>query len=788
MIQGIFPFPITDPLTRQPFAQQDGKYVIPADHVSRYGKIVQGNPSIFWPEPNATGAFNWVGGVGKSTRSDQENFRIDHALSAKDQVFFRGTISDNSAFLPLSLGPASDETLIQDARNYTATWTRVFSPSLVSQFRYGYMWTEADQTSYPIPDADFKLLALNRAFTGVGPLHVSYPGISTAAYALPNARIVYNMIGSSGLTPLGQEQSTHDLQESLSWLKGSHTIAAGFGLRHWKYLIYTSDCPLGSFTFNGEFSGNQISDFLLGYFSSSRAHIGGPLSNMSEGVVSRFVFRTYAPYFQETWKATPTLTLNIGMRYEYSPAPYEQKDDFFWFTPEIPGGGLYVANRAAAEQYGGNIIKYDGRRGPGPGQKNGFAPRFGFAWRPFGGEKTVIRGGYGLFYDTQGAMEYFNSGQFWPYAETYGATASVATGTLLNLNDMFPAVSNPIITPASLTFSEITQDHVRTPYVQNWTFGIQRQLTPNTSLDVTYSGSTGKRLENRTNPNQPTQCNAAHNCNPLAQTAATVKAREPYQNFGVLVYKAFDGYSNYNALDVKVERRATDLTFLGVYTWSKGLDIKSASAGVSGDAAGWSGYQNQYNARAEYGLSSYDVGQRLALSAAYQIPVGRGKAVLQNASKVVDTLLGGWQLNGIAVFQGGFPFTITATDLGFVNMAYGERADLVGDPYPSGFEKTSGKWFNTKAFAQPAPGEYGNSGRNILRAPGLNNFDLSLFKNIQLSERIKLQFRLESFNAFNHPKLGFPTANVNSSTFGVISAIDPHYRGRRNQLALRIDF
>jgi hypothetical protein len=255
-----------------------------------------------------------------------------------------------------------------------------------------------------------------------------------------------------------------------------------------------------------------------------------------------------------------------------------------------------------------------------------------------------------------------------------------------------------------------------------------------------------------------------------------------------MVFKSFEGFSNYHALDVKVEHRGTDLTFLGVYTWSKGLDVKSAVAGVSGDAAGWSGYQDNHHARADYGLSSYDVGQRLALSFAYNIPVGRGKAALTNASKVVDTVLGGWQVNGIATFQGGFPFTITATDLGFVNHSFGERADLVGNPNPSGFNKSIDRWFNTQAFAQPGPGEYGNSGRNIVRAPGVNNWNLSLFKNFKVSERVRLQFRLESFNAFNHPVFGVPDAHVNSSTFGIISTISPYFPARRNQFALRLDF
>ncbi len=700
--------------------------------------------------------------------------------------------------LPSGIAPSNEETFLQDARDYTGTWTRSISSSLVSQFRWGYLFTRADQFSYILPDDEFAFLAFNRVFTGVGDLPLAYPGIGFGTFpAEPNARTSFTGTGSSGLTPLGMDQHTTDMQESLSWIKGNHTIATGFGFRRWKTPMKTSDRPLGSFTFNGQFSGNQISDLLLGNFTGVDAHTAGPRSVISEGVVSRFHWSTWAPYFQDTWRVSPTLTLNIGLRYEYSPTPYEEDDVFFWFGPDIPGGGLYGADPEVVAQYGGvnpvdptrGLYEHNGMRGPGPTPKNTFLPRLGFAWRPFGGNQTVVRGGYGMFFDTQQIFEYFIGGNYWPYGGTFNAQPRVAQGTLMNVNDLYPEVpADSPVTPGRLSFIFSPGAPVQTPYMQNWSFGVQRQLTPNTTLDVTYTGSKGSRLHNRTHANQPIQCNAANNCDPLNQTPATVRARQPYPNLGIVLNQAFEGYSNYHALDVKFERRTTDLTFLAVYTWSKGLDTKSSVAGVSGDAAGWAGYQDNYNARADYGLSSYDVGQRLAFSFVYEIPVGRGKAALPNASKLADTVLGGWQVNAIGIIQGGFPFTVTANDFGNVNQAFALRADLVGDPNPSGLKKTTSQWFNTAAFAQPAPGEYGTSGRNIVRAPGANNVDLSLFKNFQLTEKVRLQFRLESFNAFNHPKFGFPSANVNSSTFGVISSISSTYTGRRNQLALRLDF
>lgn len=787
MLQGKFPFPVTDPATGEVFPQQDGMYVIPPQKISRFAQIVQKNPTLFWPAPNATGEFNFIGSTHSTVSNDQGTFRIDQKLSERDHVFVRGTISNITAIIPTTLAPVGDEAYLQNSRNYTVTYTRSFTPTLLNQFRYGYLNATSYQTTYPISQADLSFLDLKGTFSKMPDL--TYPGISLGTYPLiPNASIAYAGSGGSGLTPFGTSEMMNDLSDSLSWAKGKHTVGVGFGIRWWVNPMVTSDRPLGGFSYDGEFSGgNSISDFLLGYTTGSQPHLAGPLGNINTGVLSRFHYKSWAPYIQDDWRVTPKLTLNLGLRYEYQHIPSEESNDFFWLDPNIPGGGLYCADPKVVEQYGGGLYGYNGMRGPGPSRKNYFAPRLGFAVRPFGDDKTVLRGGYGLFFDTQQEGEWFASGNFWPYASAANFVAHVATGTLLNTDDLYPLPGTGPVTKDVLGFLEIQGPGVRTPYIQDWSFGIQRQLFANTTLDVSYTGNKGTALENRGNPNQPTQCNAAHNCDPLAQTPATITARRAYPNLGTMVLSGFDGNSNYHALDVKVEHRGTDLTYLAVYTWSKGLDIKSAVAGVSGDTAGWSGVQDFHNQRADYGLSSYDVSQRLAMSFVYNLPVGRGKAALKNASKVADTVVGGWQVNGIAVFQGGFPFSIVASDLGFVNEGYGERADLVGNPH-TGFTQSIHKWFNTAAFAQPAAGEFGNSGRNIIRSPGVNNFDLSLFKNFKLSERARLQFRLESFNALNHPQFGFPDVNVNSSTFGVISTISKYHTARRNQIALRIDF
>ena len=271
-----------------------------------------------------------------------------------------------------------------------------------------------------------------------------------------------------------------------------------------------------------------------------------------------------------------------------------------------------------------------------------------------------------------------------------------------------------------------------------WNLGVERELPWATKLEIDYVGNHGTNLFSRSNPNAPTECIAINKCTVTANTPATVPvaARTPYQNLGTLVYAGFDGISNYNAMDIKVEHRARDLDLVAAYTWSKALDSKSSVAGIGGDDAGWAGPQDGHNIAADYGRSAFDDRQRLAISAVYPLPIGRGRAILHNSPRLVDEAIGGWKVGLISSFQGGLPFTIAANDIQGANNTFSERANI--NPTPTSFHKSLAHWFSYDAtpgstdatFTQPAPGYFGNSARNAARQPGQINADISLSKRL----------------------------------------------------------
>jgi hypothetical protein len=453
-----------------------------------------------------------------------------------------------------------------------------------------------------------------------------------------------------------------------------------------------------------------------------------------------------------------------------------------WRNLDYAPGGLLVADESL--QTGGIVdgayYQLAGRRSPeNPDRFKVFAPRVGFAWRPIG-EETVFRGGYGVFFDSAEGREIDGAADVYPYVSRGNYIQSIGQVAPLQTTDtLFPSFAAPgVATPAANTFLAVSQSpEPRNPYMQQWSIGVQRELFAGTTVEVNYIGTHGSNLLMRRNIAQARPYDPAH---PLP-----VNARKPYPNFEVYIDSEWGGRSSYNALNTKVEHRGRGSILTLAYTWARSTDLKSAAAGIGASGFnGWQGFLDNSNPERDYGLSDFDVDHRLVGSFVYNLPFGSGEKIAGDATGVKNAVVGGWQVNGIYTWQRGFPITITAADAGGLNDTFGtNRANLVGDPTTG--DRTVNRWFNTAAFAQPAAGELGTLARNTERGPGVNNVDLALFKNVPLTHGVRLQFRLESFNALNHTQFSGVSTNFASSNFGVVTSARA---ARINQLGVKLLF
>jgi hypothetical protein len=774
-----------------PYPQDgSGNFVIPASDFSHFGVQVR----THLPAPNATPTaqrpYNYLSSKATPTIGNQQNYRFDQNLGTKNALFFRYSVA-NFTVTTAGIGPLpeGEDNSVSKQTSYVGGYTRTFNPNLINQFRFGYLDSVNSLNGVPASAASLAALDIKGLYTLTS---TPYPQIQFS-----NGLSIFG--GAANNDPQFFDQPTYDLADTVILSRGRHTISAGFDLR-WLTMNDGGNASEGTFTFNGLFSGSQVADLLLGDLYSAQGATPTPFSSQNPpGDVVNVHHWFLAPYVQDDWKVNSRLTINAGLRYDFNSVPYNQNDHYGWFQQQGPGH-LLVAQQSVADQFGAGIYKYAGGRTPFSAQKLVFAPRFGFAFRP--SDNAVIRGGYGVFFDSSEDSETHQFGEFYPYSVRQNLTAAKGSALpLLSADQVFPAITTiGPVTASNLGFLLTQADYKKNPYVQEFDFSVERQFGTSTRAEVNYVGNKGTHLLGRANVNQ------AFPYNPAAPTPYA--SRVPFSNFGkdILV----DGWnipSNYNALNVKVETNRKSLNVIAAYTWSKVMDEKSAAAAVDGDAAGWAGPQNPHDFAADYARSGYDVGQRFVTGFIYNLPIGKGMKV--NLNGPANTLLGGWQVNGILTFQGGFPFSVGASDSSGLNGdVFSQRANLVGPIRPAGFNKNAQHWFNNVTGAKnggnanclgnnlsgvsfcnpsvPNPnydpnnpakgaqflqgGQFGNSGRNIIRNPGVENLDASVFKNFNFTERLNFQFRVESFNTLNRTQYGGADAGVNDSNFGVISS------------------
>jgi len=761
---GQFTVPIVNPFTKVPYPND---FIDP----STFSKLAINSLSQF-PNPNVSlPQGNYESVLTFPTNADQQTYRFDQAIGKNDSLFVRYT---QTSYGDTSIGSGGafadgEGFFTETSKSVASSWTHTFSPNLLNQARFGYLSEGANLVGVPTTPAAYSALGLQNIYPYSPTIPFPLIGFRNAEYSSAGGWAVIQQFNEQPFT----------ISDAATWNIKRHTISFGMDVRWWHTdqnnpgpveLTYdgsgTAVPAPGGTTVPG--TGDSFADYLTGYVAQVTALTPtqyAPTVATSNQVA--YSFRYFAPWIQDDWKVSPRLTVNAGIRYDFNKKPFEDLNRVFWLDPNIAGGGLYTANDTIIKQgIGGSLYAYGGEQFPGPSQVLNFAPRAGFAYRPSSDDKTVVRAGYGIFYDTVETKEADDGGGY-PFGTNL-------TYQYINSADIFPATpAFAPVTSADLGFLFIQTAHTHTPYMQDWQLSVEREVAPGWKAELDYLGSKGTHLDGRVWENAPTQYN------PADPTPAS--ARVPYPNIGYILDHYYVFHSDYNALQAKLEHSGKAISTILSYTYSHSLDDKSSEAGINGDTSG-NGPQNEYNFNADYSSSSFDITHTFVGSFIAALPFGRGKRYLADSPKGFDAIVGGWQVNGIVTLRTGFPFSIAATDVDFLNEAFGERANVVGNPKAGGFTKGVNEWFNTSSFAQPAIGDFGDSSRDIERAPGVENVDASFFKSFSLFERLKLQTRFEGFNLFNHTNLGFPTANVSSPTNGTIGSAAP---GRIIQIAAK---
>ena len=521
----------------------------------------------------------------------------------------------------------------------------------------------------------------------------------------------------------------------MTWIHGNHIMKFGVDYLAYVYNSFNVGTGRGAFSFDGRYTGNSAADLLLGMPYTATRNLGDPYTNVLDNY--------FGTYVQDDWKVTPRLTLNFGLRYEAYPAITERLNIIASFDPRTNALNVAGGQQAYLGPNGQLLLRPDPSIGSSVynGSYENFGPRVGLAWRPFGDTRTVIRSGFGTFYNMQmpgnGISQLSRSSPF----RTNETAGPFSYPVLPNITNMFGTTSASPVPPG-------IQQNIQTPYVNQWTLNVQRELAHNLLLDVGYQGQEGHKLLYPWNINQ------------AYPGTGSVASRVPYQGWSQISggFVSSIGNSNYNALSVRLERRFDNgLSFLASYVWSKSIAMSTGTAS-SDDASPSSGAQNARNLAAERSVADADIPHRFVLSSVYALPFGTAQR-FKPGNPVLNSLVSGWQLTGILTAQVGAPFTIlTGTDSS--NTSGGaDRPNVIGNS--SVANQTPNQWFNpctlnaagakvdcaagqSPAWQTNAAGTFGNAGRNILRGWPVVNLDLGLYRDIRFRERFTLQIAPKS--------------------------------------------
>jgi hypothetical protein len=665
---------------------------------------------------------------------------------------------------------------------WTIQETHIFSPTLLNTINIGY--NRFQMPRFPEDRSLANLPVIPGVFNNPTPENKGLPNTAVTGYAT---------LGGPTNIPQNQWLNQYEVYDSLNWTKGKHSFQ--FGLDYFLAMtteVFTQN-GRGAFTFNSSTirvaqgannfygtTGNPMADLLLGIPATATRNPIAPNIHMGN-------FALYG-YAMDDWKIRPNLTLNLGLRYENASPAYDSSNVISRYNPDkqLIELGQGVSN--PTDQSLLSLVDTTGSkfRYLYNFDNNNFAPRIGFAWQPFNKESTVVKGGYGVFYNGPIQFnQYISANTQVPVRtpQTFSA-ARVASGVSIPLAGVFSGGG----AQGFYTAFGAERKQPET-YVQMYSLGVQQQLTSSIVAEINFVGSKGTKLP------------ASRNINtvPITSTVRS-QAGRPDTKFGNVTYAENSNSSNFNSLQTSVRKNLKGgVSFLFAYTWGKSMDYSGGTGGGSNSSGA---YQNPRDKTLERSVSDFNVKHRIVFSPVAELPFGKNKAWLNHGWQ--SAIFGGFQLSGIFAYQTGRPFTITSANTNRTGTFSGaDRPNTIGDPNAG--PKTVSRWFNIAAFQEPAAdsnslGVFGNTRRNTVLGPDNLQLDMTLARQVNFTERIGAQFRIETFNLPNRGNFFNPfsssaqlpttatTSNWSTGYTGNFGSITNAYDPRQLQAAVRILF
>jgi hypothetical protein len=719
------------------------------------------------PLPNLPGIGQNLLATGDQ-RIDQNmtSARIDHQLSGNNTMYLRASTFDAQEFDPFGSGvlqetllPGFGRNLSTHSVNGAAGWTHVFSPSILNEARFGFLSVTGGQTS---PNAG-NTFAAQTGIEGVttNPADLGYPQISFGGE--------FTTIGDPSLFTY---RNNHDIEfyDNVIWHRGRHTLKFGAYGMHFNLQTANPNGARGIFSFTphwtssapGLADGNAFADFLLGYPTTAQVGLG------RAGIDGNTNWAQF--YIQDNWQISTHLKVDIGLRYEYNQNMTNEGNEMAAIDTTVPGGRFVIASGSSGELSPAAasllpVIPIPYVSSSTAGWNNSLltpqylrlAPRAGLVWSA--SEKTVVRTSFGIYPNQAAYNIVTNLAENLPFfvTKTVNSSTSVLSPSFTTENALTAS------TVGTVGGNNLNHDY-QIEYNEVWNLSVEHEVSASTLLSFSYVGSRTVHADSGTLLNVPLPGPGA------------IAARRPIPELSQISDIRWNGWASYNALSLSAKRRLTGgLLFDASWTWSHSIDDASDPGATLNES---NIPQNVYDLAAEKASSSFDHRQRLALSAIYQFPVAKGAAAW------VRDLFGNWQAGGNFTAQSGAPFTVNiSSDQANIGAGPAQRPNVLGDPNAG--PKTPQEWFDTSVFSLPELYTFGTSPRNAVIGPGLEEFDFSMQKEIPLTEAVRLRFRTEAYNLFNHPNFNIPNRMAFTPNFGSISSAQI---SRQLQFALKLNF